>query len=94
LRHPHAGKNWSDRIEQEASMADELMTDGVEAIMAEARKTKETAERMANGDGPPVEADDIRVLAGMVHQVAEQVERLAGVVDGGEAPLSHEAEPP
>jgi hypothetical protein len=39
---------------------------------------------MANGDGPPGEADDIRVLAGMVHQVAEQVERLAGVVDSME----------
>ena len=35
-------------------------------IIAEARKTKETAERMANGDGPPGEADDIRILAGMV----------------------------
>ena len=33
-------------------MSDELMTDGVDAILAEARKTKETAERMANGDGP------------------------------------------
>jgi hypothetical protein len=75
-------------------MSDELMTEGVEAIIAEARKTKETAERMANGEGPPGEADDIRVLAGMVHQIAEQVERLAGVVGGGEAPLSHEAERP
>jgi hypothetical protein len=75
-------------------MSDELMTEGVEAIIAEARKTKETAERMANGEGPPGEADDIRVLAGRVHQIAEQVERLAGVVGGGEAPLSHEAERP
>jgi hypothetical protein len=71
-------------------MSDELMIDGVEGIVAEARKTKETAERMANGDGPPGEADDIRVLAGMVHQVAEQVERLASVVGGGEAPLAHD----
>jgi hypothetical protein len=69
-------------------MSDELMSDGVEAIVAEARKTRETAERMANGDGPPAEADDIRVLAGMVHQIAEQVERLASVVGGGEAPLA------
>ena len=67
-------------------MANELMTDGADAIIAEARKTKETAERMANGEGPPTEADDIRVLAGMVHQIAEQVERLAGVVSGGGAP--------
>jgi hypothetical protein len=75
-------------------MSDELMTDGVAAIIAEAGKTKETAERMANGEAPPGEADAIRVLAGMVHQVAEQVERLASVVAGGEAPLAHEAERP
>jgi len=62
---------------------------GVNAIVLEARKTKETAERMANGEGPPGEADEIRVLAGMVHQVAEQVERLASVVSGDEAPLAH-----
>ena len=73
-------------------MANELMTDGADAIIAEARKTKETAERMANGEGPPAEADDIRVLAGMVHQIAEQVERLAGVVSGGGAPLAHSDE--
>ena len=70
-------------------MAEEVM-DGVNAIVAEARKTKETAERMANGEGPPGEADEIRVLAGMVHQVAEQVERLASVVNGDEAPFAHE----
>ncbi len=61
---------------------------GADAILVEARKTKETAERMANGDGPPGEADDIRVLAGMMHQVAEQVERLAMIVSGDEAPLA------
>jgi len=70
-------------------MAEEVM-DGINAIIAEARKTKETAERMANGEGPPGEADDIRVLAGMVHQVAEQVERLAIVVSDDEAPFAHE----
>jgi hypothetical protein len=72
-------------------MAEEVR-DGVNAIVAEARKTKETAERMANGEGPPGEADDIRVLAGMVHQVAEQVERLASVVSGDEAPFAHEGD--
>jgi hypothetical protein len=71
--------------EGKKAMAEDVM-DGVNAIVAEARKTKETAERMANGEGPPGEADDIRVLAGMVHQVAEQVERLASVVSGDEAP--------
>jgi hypothetical protein len=62
--------------------------EGADAILVEARKTKETAERMANGEGPPGEADDVRVLAGMVHQVAEQVERLARIVTAGEAPLA------
>jgi hypothetical protein len=65
---------------------------GTDAILVEARKTKETAERMANGDGPPGEADDIRVLAGMVHQVAEQVERLASIVSEDEAPLARSEE--
>jgi hypothetical protein len=74
-------------------MAQGWMDDGVNAIVAEARKTKETAERMANGEGPPGEADDIRVLAGMVHQVAEQVERLASVVSGDESPLAHGGDP-
>jgi hypothetical protein len=45
-------------------------------VRAEARKTKETAERLANGDYPEG-ADHIRVLAGMISQLAEQVERLA-----------------
>jgi hypothetical protein len=67
----------------------ERRLDGADAILAEARKTKETAERMANGEGPPGEADDIRVLAGMIHQIAEQVERLAGIVSGDTAPLAN-----
>jgi hypothetical protein len=66
----------------------ERQLEGADAILLEARKTKETAERMANGDGPPGEADDIRVLAGMVHQVAEQVERLASIVRDDTAPLA------
>ena len=66
----------------------ERQLDGADAILAEAQKTKETAERMANGEGPPGEADDIRVLAGMVHQVAEQVERLAAIVSRDTAPLA------
>ena len=66
----------------------ERQLEGADAILLEARKTKETAERMANGDGPPGEADDIRVLAGMVHQVAEQVERLASIVRDDTAPFA------
>lgn len=66
----------------------ERQHEDADAILLEARKTKETAERMANGEGPPGEADDIRVLAGMVHQVAEQVERLASIVRDDTAPLA------
>ena len=66
----------------------ERQPDDADAILLEARKTKETAERMANGEGPPGEADDLRVLAGMVHQVAEQVERLASIVRDDTAPLA------
>jgi hypothetical protein len=49
--------------------------DRVPGAMAELRKTKETADRLANGDSPD-DADQIRVLAGLVRQLAEQVERL------------------
>ncbi|HEX5937816.1 MAG TPA: hypothetical protein VFZ75_09055 [Actinomycetota bacterium] len=66
------------------------VTGGAAAIAAEAQKTKETAERMANGEGPPGEADDIRVLAGLVHQISEQVERLANLVSGDEPPMARE----
>jgi hypothetical protein len=58
------------------------MDDGLDVILAEVRSTKETAERMANGESPKEGADEIRVLAGMVHQVTEQVERLAMLVGG------------
>jgi hypothetical protein len=50
-------------------------TDPADAALAEVIKVKETAERLANGDTPG-EADQIRVLAGLVFQLAEQVERL------------------
>jgi hypothetical protein len=59
--------------------------DGLEVILAEVRATKETAERVANGESPKEGADEIRVLAGLVHQVTEQVERLAMLVGGGPA---------
>lgn len=51
-------------------------------VIDEARKTKETAARLANGEYPE-DADHIRVLAGMIQQVAEQVERLAQATVGG-----------
>jgi HAMP domain-containing protein len=53
----------------------------MEAIRSEAAATKETADHMANGETPS-EADEVRVLAGMVRQLADQVERLAAAVDG------------
>lgn len=59
--------------------------DGLEAILAEVRTTKETAERVANGESPKEGADEVRVLAGLVHQVSEQVERLA-MLTAGEPP--------
>jgi hypothetical protein len=48
----------------------------LEAIRAEAESTTETADRLANGDYP-AEADQVRVLAGLIKQTSEQVERLA-----------------
>jgi hypothetical protein len=50
------------------------------AVRLEAAKTKETADRMANGESTD-EKDAARVLAGMVKQVAEQVERLVALIE-------------
>lgn len=61
-------------------------------VIDEARKTKETAARLANGEYPD-DADHIRVLAGMVQQVAEQVERLAEATVGGASQPEGAAEP-
>ena len=55
--------------------------------VSEIRKVRETAERMANGDYPD-DADHTRALAGMIHQLAEQVERMAGQGPPPDAPLS------
>jgi hypothetical protein len=55
------------------------------AALQEIRKTKDTAARLANGDYPE-DADHIRVLAGLIQKLAEQVERLAG--DGGTGTMS------
>lgn len=45
-----------------------------EAALAEIRKTRDTADRLANGEAPE-EADQVRVLAGLIRQLSEQVER-------------------
>ena len=60
-----------------------------DAALAEVAKVKETAGKLADGDYPE-DADHVRVLAGMIHQLAEQVERLADPGIGqreGEAPM-------
>lgn len=59
----------------------------LKAVVEEARKTKETADRLANGDYPE-DADHIRVVAGMVRQLAEQVERLGELVPGPDGSTS------
>ena len=64
-------------------MAANANDDGLEVVLAEVRKTKETAERIANGESPKEGADDLRVVAGLVHQVAEQVERLGQLIETG-----------
>ena len=47
-----------------------------DAVLAEAEATTQTADKLANGDYPP-DADQVRVLAGLIKQTSEQVERLA-----------------
>jgi hypothetical protein len=46
-----------------------------DAALAQIAKVKETAEHLAKDDAPPG-ADQFRVIAGLVHQLAEHVERL------------------
>ena len=48
----------------------------IQAVVDEARKTAEAASHLANGEYPE-DADHVRVLAGIIQQLAEQVERLA-----------------
>ncbi|HEX6132002.1 MAG TPA: hypothetical protein VF044_09740 [Actinomycetota bacterium] len=53
-----------------------------EAVAAEAAKTRDTANQMAERE--PVDiGKDVRVLAGMVQKLADQVERLALSLRGG-----------
>lgn len=68
----------------------------VEAALLQVAKVKETAERVANGDSS-AEADQIRVVAGLVHQLAEQTERLfaamrAPTVEDSTAAKEHDEE--
>ncbi|HYJ61467.1 MAG TPA: hypothetical protein VE032_08400 [Actinomycetota bacterium] len=61
-----------------------------DGAIAEIRKVKETADRLANGNYPEG-ADHERVLAGMIAMLAEQVERLA-VPQHADAPLADVAD--
>lgn len=54
------------------------MSDEIDAIMTEVTKIRETADRMANGEHPD-EADEVRLLAGMVRQLADQFQRLGNL---------------
>jgi cytochrome c556 len=51
-------------------------TSETQAAIEEIRKTRDTAARLANGDYTE-DADHVRVLAGMIQKLAEQMERLA-----------------
>ncbi len=48
----------------------------IEAALIQITKVKETADHLAKDDAPEG-ADQFRILAGLVHQLAEQMERLA-----------------
>lgn len=54
-----------------------MSTTETQAAIDEVRKRRDTAARLANGESTE-DADHIRVLAGMIQKLAEQVERLAG----------------
>ncbi len=51
-------------------------TSDIEDALIQITKVKETADHLAKDDAPQG-ADRFRVLAGLVHQLAEQMERLA-----------------
>ncbi|MEA2580064.1 MAG: hypothetical protein QOE83_956 [Actinomycetota bacterium] len=61
-------------------VAEEVELTEAGAVRAEARKVAETADRIANG-GTPEEADSERVVAGMIRQLADQIDRLAALLD-------------
>ena len=49
--------------------------------LAEVAKVRDTAQRLAKGDYPE-QADHVRVLAGLIGQLAEQIERMVPEGDG------------
>ena len=68
-------------MSEETEMSDAGTMQGA---ITEVRKVRETADKLAGGDYPG-EADHTRVLAGMIRQLAEQIERLAGDTDRASA---------
>jgi hypothetical protein len=56
----------------------------VDAALVQIAKVKDTAEHLAKDDAPPG-ADQFRVIAGLVHQLAEHVERI--VAASGQPPI-------
>jgi hypothetical protein len=54
-----------------------LMSEEMEGALAEVASVRDTADRLANGNYTE-DADHIRVVAGLIKQLAEQVERLSG----------------
>lgn len=51
----------------------------VDAALVEIARIKETAEHLAKGDTQQ-DTDQFRVIAGLVHELAEQVERVVATV--------------
>ena len=51
----------------------------VDAALAEIAKVRETAEHLATDDAASG-ADQFRVIAGLVHQLAKQMERVVATV--------------
>jgi hypothetical protein len=56
----------------------------IDAALVQIGKVKDTAEHLAKDDAPPG-ADQFRVIAGLVHQLAEHVERI--VAANSKAPI-------
>jgi hypothetical protein len=73
-RFPKGIPGNATRLERQG---DDMATQSGDAL-TEVAKVKETAERLAKGQAA-AGADQIRVLAGLIHQLAEQVERMVDV---------------
>lgn len=75
--HRHTRATGTRALSEGAAMA-ESQVELAEAVQAEVASTKDSADRLANGD-TSADAYHVRVLARMVRQLADQGERLAGI---------------